>query len=406
MQKNKANSGYKWLILATLGLLFFVGNFAQFQMSPIASQIIEQLDLTTTQYSSAFSAPMAPAIFLSIVSGVLVDKMGVKIPVTLSAVLSVIGLAMRLFAVSYVMLYVALFLIGFSTMMVTVNAAKILSQWFSKEKASVMLGIVFALAAAGQTVGLAIGAVFPTIQSGYVFALVLGAVGMVLSALFIRENKGTEDERRTEENGPGILEGIKVSMKNRYVWIIGFCMLLDIGASVVVTSMLPTVLAARGVASVSAGIISSAFTVGGLVGCILMPNLVARNGGKRRLILIVAGVIAVFGVWLGWRTPAGVVMFIVMFLAGLCINSMGPVLTSIPIQLPDIGPAYAGTAGGVITTLQLMGPVLVVPYIITPLSGGNNNIYFALGAVCMAAFVVLCLFLPASVAKTLRGRKK
>ena len=97
---------------------------------------------------------------------------------------------------------------------------------------------------------------------------------------------------------------------------------------------------------------------------------------------------------------------VIMFASGFCMGGMGPVLSSMPLQMPDIGPVYAGTAGGVIATLQLLGPVVVVPYVLTPIAGGSFSTFFGLGAICVVIQLVLCLFLPASVAKTLRSRRK
>ena len=405
MQQKAIPPWRKWTILIAVGMLHFVGNFAQYQMSPIAARIIEQMGLTATQYSSAFSAPMAPAVFFSLVVGIVVDKLGVKRPIALTLVISVVGMIMRMFAVNYAMLYLSLFLLGASTMMANVNSSKILAQWFPREQVGAVLGIAMALASAGQAVGLATGAMFPTNWAAYLFATVLGVVSLVWWMLFVRDAH-PQQETVAAVQAPPIRECLKVALKNRYVWVIGFCMLANIAASVTLASMLPSALAERGVDSVTAGVVSAVFTIGGMFGCIVIPNLVARNGGKRRLILIGFCVVYALGMWLGWKAPMGPLLFVVMFVTGFCMGGMGPVLLSIPLQLPDIGPLYAGTAGGIISTLQLMGPVIVVPYLITPLAHGNFNIYFTLAGICVVVLLVLCIFLPASVAKTLRmGRK-
>lgn len=406
MQQKTPASWRKWTILLAVGLIHFVGNFAQYQMSPIASRIIEQMGLTATEYSSAFSAPMAPAIFFSLIVGIVVDKLGVKRPIALSLVLSLIGMVMRVFAFNYVMLYASLFLIGASTMMANVNGSKILSQWFPKEKVGIMLGVAMAMASAGQAAGLATGAMFRTNQIAYIFATALGGVCLAWWLAFARDAHPQQaGEGAAKIEAPPTSQCLKVVLKNHYVWIIGVCMLANIAASVVLASMLPTALAERGVDSVSAGVVSSIFTIGGLVGCIVIPNLVARNGGKRRLILVAFCAVYALGMWQGWRAPMGAPMFIIMFVTGFCMGGMGPVLTSIPLQLPEVGPLYAGTAGGIISTLQLMGPVIVVPYLITPIANGNYNLYFTLAALCVVLLLVLCIFLPSSVAKTLRRKK-
>ena len=62
-----------------------------------------------------------------------------------------------------------------------------------------------------------------------------------------------------------------------------------------------------------------------------------------------------------------------------------------PVLLREIGPKNAGTAGGFIITLQLLGCVVVPTYIIVPLGGGNVTTYFILGTVCFLLAAVICL---------------
>ena len=62
-----------------------------------------------------------------------------------------------------------------------------------------------------------------------------------------------------------------------------------------------------------------------------------------------------------------------------------------PVLLKEIGPRNAGTAGGFIITLQLIGNVVVPTYIIVPLGGGNLLTYFILASVCMLLAAIVCL---------------
>jgi len=50
-----------------------------------------------------------------------------------------------------------------------------------------------------------------------------------------------------------------------------------------------------------------------------------------------------------------------------------PMIASLPMLLPEIGPVYAGSAGGIIATLQVIGAVVAPTFIITPLAGSSPN---------------------------------
>lgn len=49
-----------------------------YQLGAVPSQVYERLNLTDAQFSGIMTASMIPSVFLSIVSGVLVDRLGIK----------------------------------------------------------------------------------------------------------------------------------------------------------------------------------------------------------------------------------------------------------------------------------------------------------------------------------------
>ena len=81
-----------------------------------------------------------------------------------------------------------------------------------------------------------------------------------------------------------------------------------------------------------------------------------------------------------------------MLLAGISLGAAMPVFFSAPIFLEGIGVRYAGTAAGVIATLQLLGAVLIPTYVLTPIAGDNYGLLFSLASICMVVmFVVSCM---------------
>jgi len=81
-----------------------------------------------------------------------------------------------------------------------------------------------------------------------------------------------------------------------------------------------------------------------------------------------------------------------------------PMLSSLPMLLPEIGPVYAGSAGGIITTLQVIGAVVAPTFIITPLADSSSKWLFVLAAVCFVLIIVPVLFLPELGSKALVAR--
>ena len=67
---------------------------------------------------------------------------------------------------------------------------------------------------------------------------------------------------------------------------------------------------------------------------------------------------------------------------------------SLRIILPEIGPVSAGSAGGVISTLQTAEAFVISSYIILPLAGKNTDqvfMYIGLGYLVFGLFLLLLL---------------
>lgn len=64
----QTNTGYGRVVAVILFLGLFCGNYFQYQLSPLAPQLMQELEMTPVQFSSIFSAPMLSAIFLGIIA--------------------------------------------------------------------------------------------------------------------------------------------------------------------------------------------------------------------------------------------------------------------------------------------------------------------------------------------------
>ena len=98
-----------------------------------------------------------------------------------------------------------------------------------------------------------------------------------------------------------------------------------------------------------------------------------------------------------WLVPNVILLGVAIIITGIAVGGQMPLLMSIPVRLKEIGPSYAGTAGGIVSTLQLLGAVTLPTYVIAPLAGGNFTTLFALSGVFVAFGVVIALFLPRDI---------
>lgn len=391
-------SKYRWIILFVTCFALFVPNYAQYQLPPLAPQIIDNLRLSPGQFTSIFSAPMIPAIFLSIMAGLLADKFGIKRIIGIGILLSAAGTCLRIAVNSFSLLFLSMMLSGFAAAFLNTNGAKILGSWFPPQKISSTMGVLLAASTLAMTVGMGTTAMLNGINTAYTIAAVLCIVALLFWVLLIK-NREMERTQGEAPKTPPISECLEKVIKNRIVWFVGICLMFILGANVIISSFLPTILADRGIDNVSAGMYGAAVNVGNFLGCLFIPVVAGRIANK--LLISILALVSALGVTIGWQTPQGIGLIAALCATGIAMGGLMPLLMSMPIQLPEIGPTYAGTAGGFAATLQLIGAVVIPTYIAGPIAGTNIKLFFVVAGICMIMVFIFGFGLP-----ELRGKKQ
>lgn len=376
--------------IIVLMIALFVGNYFQYQLSPLASRLMEEMSMTPMQFSSAFSSPMIPAIALGIVAGILSDKFGVKAVTSVGLVITAAGLCVRPFAGSYGSLMLSMILAGIGVTFINVNMSKLVGAWYPPGKVGQMVGISMVGGTLGMTVGTATTAMFPSTKSAFMVSGAMAVAALILWILFIKD--GGNADRGQQASGESVGNSLLKVLKSKNIWLVGICLMCIMGCNVALSSFLPTALASRGINASTAGLLSSVLTVGSLFGTFIAPSLIARCGSMKPALMIF-GIIGGVCAALAWKLPVALIV-VLLLVGGFCIGGLIPVFMSFPMLLPEIGPAYAGSAGGIITTLELLGAVVLPTYVITPLAGQNFTVYFIMAGAMMIIMAAVAMLLP------------
>jgi NNP family nitrate/nitrite transporter-like MFS transporter len=334
-EREKKRQKLKILVFLAFTAAFAIPNYSQYQLSPLAARLIEQYSLTNGQFTSLFSAPMIPAVFLCFISGVLVDKYGFKIIVGISVAITAAGCILRVFAVDYVTLYISMVLIGVSCGIVTGNAAKIIGCVFEPERVGVAVSMGVTISTAAMMAAMSTTALLPTTKSAFIFASCLGIADVVIWHTAIPKRRKRNAEELAEL--PSISKCLKTVLTNKYVWLAGIGNFCVCGAMVAVSSLISAALVTRGMDEASAGLVSSINLFGNLAGSLFVP-LVAHKTGRLRLILVVCSIITAVGTAFSWRMPFGLLLYVSLFLTGVGVGSVLPQLIAICIKLPVSDP--------------------------------------------------------------------
>ncbi len=392
---------YRWVILAVSMLAGFIGSYAQFQLPPLANKLMPALGISPSEFSLLMGGPLTGSLFICLIGGTLADRYGVKKVVTVGLVLAVIGCTFRYAVHSFWPFFFLTILAGLASGLLVANLAKLFGAWFPPEQMGTLMGAFMISPMLAGSVGTATTPLFPSEASAFVFSGVACLVILILWLIFAR-------------NKPEGAPDLPVLPVTRYlgkaaripsIWLAGLCACFIMGTMMTFTGFLPKVLEdLRGMSQARAAVYGSLPNFGGIFGSFLGP-LICKRVGVMKPYLVVVSLLGAVGAFWSWQLAIGPTAFTALILAGLVLSAILPLILSFPMLLPEIGPVYAGSAGGIISTLQVLGGI-AVPFVIARLTSPSSIAFFGLAALCSALIVIPSLFLPEVGSKALAARAK
>lgn len=385
---------YAYIIVALTFLVNFIANYPQYQLSPLAVPVMTAYDIDIARFSMLFSSAMIPGILLGLPSGLLCDKYGVKACVGIAGIISFLAIVARIFTVTFPALLLTMVISGFVASFLNSNLAKIMGSWFPPEKIGIMVGIGVAGSTASMAVAMGTTAMLPGIKAAFIVAAVINAVVLTLWFLLMKNKPKSSSGEAPQMPEVSMKECLGKLVKIRHIWVTGLAIGFILAASMCLMTFLPTALqSSRGLSATAAGAVSSAIMFGNLAGAVLGPMICAKVGYMKPF-LFVSCVLAGLGAAFAWLAPLGIIMIGALFLTGFIASGAISQLLSIPVMLKEVGPIYAGTAGGLIGTIQLIIGVGVPSYIIAPVVGANFFLLYLIAGALAVVSAVLVLTLP------------
>jgi cyanate permease len=393
-------SPHRWVILAVSMLAGFIGSFAQFQLPPLAYRLMPALHITNSDFALLMGGPLTGSLFICLIGGSLADRYGVKNVVTVGLVFAVIGCTFRYAVTSFWPFLFLNVLAGVASGLLVANLSKLFGAWFAPEQMGMLMGTYMVSPMLAGTVATAVTAFFPSEKSAFIFSGVVCFAVLILWLIFAKN----KPEGAPELPSLPVTRYIGKAAQSRAIWLAGLIGLFVMGSMMTFTGFLPNVLGEKpGISRQLAGFWGSLPNLGGIFGSFLGP-LICKRLGVMKPYLVVVGLLGAVVTFYSWQLPVGPASLVSLMLAGALQSAILPLVLSLPMLLPEIGPTYAGSAGGIITTLQVLGGILVPTYIITRLAGSNTTILFGLAAVFCALIVLPVLFLPELGSKALAAR--
>jgi len=365
------NSYYKWVVLSILFSILMLGFGGMNVIAPLSFEIDNDIGLSLTQLGATVAFFTLASPIFSPIGGVLTDKFGARLVFLVATLIVAAAGAARYFVTGPNQLIALMFVYGVGFACYGPVIPKALSAVFPATEFGKANGIVWSAIWVGSTLAFFFGVnVLSPFFGGWRMLMVaigvLSAIAAITWALVFRDpvaevaEGGTDIGVSREDSGVPAESGFatfrKVLRTGDIVWLsiyYAFC----IAALLSILSLLPRVLGDRGLEQPG---MMAALLTGTLVASSIMGGMLSDRFG-RKPVLVVSVIIFALSV------PAllifsGPLLMVCLVIAGAAAGPFLPVSTAMPVEMPGIGPLYAGTALGILfmigNTGGFFGPLI------------------------------------------------
>jgi NNP family nitrate/nitrite transporter-like MFS transporter len=373
-----------------LGLTVATGTFVStipFSCMPtLFKEISEDLGLSLVQIGTVWGMANLGGIFISLIGGMLSDRLGVKLILSLSCLFVGVTGALRGLSYSFLTLSITVFINGIARMIVPISITKTIGMWFTGRN----LGMAMGISAMGMGFGLMLGPLIsatilsPLLGSWRGVMVLYGAISVVMGLLWFLY--GREPHQTTAPTGHSGAVSPRLALARlvhiKALWLIGFTLLCRAGSITGMTGYLPIYLRERGWATASAdGTLAAFFGIS--TTCVVPLSSLSDRVGSRKAILIAALIVTLicFGLL---PVVDGKPIWILMILSGVFMDSFMAISVTMLFETKGVGPKDFGTAMGIVLSIAQLGAV-VSPPLGNSFAGLNPGFPFTFWAALSAA---------------------
>ncbi|MDR1414753.1 MAG: MFS transporter [Odoribacteraceae bacterium] len=375
----------RWTALGVVAFTMLCGYFLTEAMSPLKPLLEKELLWTSSEYGIFNSGYgwFNVFLFMLILGGIVLDKMGVRFTGLTSSFLMVAGVAVKYYAITTVFpadslilgmktqvilagLGYAIFGVGIEITGITVS--KVIVKWFKGRELALAMGMEMATARLGSALALLFGIPLATnfsISMPILCGLILLCIGFISFTVYCVMDKKLEKSlpADTAKEDPFRPSDIMIIIRNKGFWLIAIlCLLFYSAVFPFFKYATDLVIHKYGVDPSFAGSIPSLLPLGTILLTPLFGNLYDRKG--RGASIMILGAIMLVIVHALFATPAfdhWIVAVIVTIILGVAFSLVPSAMwPSVPKIIPE---KQLGTAYALIFWLQNIG-IMGVPFLI------------------------------------------
>ncbi len=354
-------AGQRWYVVGLgAAVNFIVFAMAMSCLPVLFSEISGELNLSIVQVGTVWGAGSVAGIFSIFAAGILADRFGTRRILVAACLLAAVFGALRGLADGFTSLTITSLLFGLASEAVPVVVVKNTSLWFHDRGLGMAQGIVTTSVGGGIMLGAMLSATVLSPWLGgwrnvmFFYGGLSAFIGIIwwLTAPALKRPAGATDT-------PSVMPALKRVTRSRGVWLIALAMMGFAGGNKGVIGYLPLYLRGSGWTPAAADGALAALNAAGTATAIPL-GLLSDRLGRRKAFVLPGLLVTVVSVGLLAMTTGPAVWPLAIF-AGIFRDMIWAVAATMTVETPGIGPAYAGTAVGIIHSLTRVGYTFAPP---------------------------------------------
>lgn len=350
----------KWLLLLGVWVLYFSFGLLTASIAPIAARLLEDLNMTHGELGFAMGAWQLMYIFSAIPAGILLDRVGPKISLTIAGVLIAASAFLRASAIDFGSFVLAVAVFGIGGPIISAGAPKAVISVFHGKSRGLAMGIYLTGPAVGGIIALSAtnSILLPYFHDNWRSVLDLwGAISLCAAFFWLLIATSNESLRSNGANRVTV-SGMQMSpsfLRKPAFVVIMFMSMLLFSYNHGLSNWLPTILQTYGFSAAESGFWAAAPTFVGIAASLLIPR--SATYGRRFPIIAALSVCALIScLLLSGRDQFS--LAIGLFLHGVVRASLMTILLLSLIEIRGIGERFAGAVGGMFFASGELGGLL------------------------------------------------
>jgi MFS family permease len=384
-------STINWPLLALIALTgTFVGAIPVSCMPVLFKEISDDLGLDLVQVGTIWGVANLAGIFVSIIGGVIADRFKLKRVLAVFCILVGITGALRGISDSFFALAVTVFINGIVRLVVPIAATKAIGVWFRGPRMGTAMGVGAMGIGLGLTLGPMISAtVLSPLLGGwrnvmYFYGVLSTLVGV---AWVFAGKESTAATAPAVASRPPVFQTLSKLLRLKAIWVISLGMLFRIACIIGVTGYLPIYLRGQGWTPAAADGTLAIFYA--LSAALVIPlSLMSDRLHSRRAVILPAAVVTTVAVGL-LPLAEGAAVWVLAMLAGMFLDGFMSIIVTTLLETEEIGPAFSGTALGMIFAISQVGAVVSPPIGNSLADFGAGTPFFFWAGLSLVSLLVL-----------------